>query len=467
MIICSRTRLLVFVVSALLAALPAFSATPSDSALTDDGRILRAVEGFYGDLFPEGTAAAEGIRSLALDIESADGVERLLVPTSETWRPERSPTLIWDSASSSTILLWLSGTGEPDQFTIEFTGRRDGEWGAVESGRNGAGKLVILDQEPTTFLSYDELSFQAADDSTITLSRHVVHLVWREAATEKLLYMPLVFIDGLYIGWSDVVTLSQVLSKANEAADLDHGMSESLRQLFAVEQLGDSLLLGVADPEHNHLGVISVELLPISLAALADEVLDSILEHHGVLDEGGLQGLSDGIRAQIISVGQTVNLNPAVTEYTAIRVANWLRAVDPALGRDAIAKGARAQTLDIGSSVLAYTVVDANVPQGEITEIDLSDFLDTEDGAGQMNDLVRLEVRLDVPAPAIDAPDIEALIGSKGARLMLVWPRAEGAELAYTEYRSRGGGWSDTQALELSESFTHEQAIELLRRRLN
>ncbi|MEM8997952.1 MAG: hypothetical protein AAGF23_24435, partial [Acidobacteriota bacterium] len=273
--------------------------------------------------------------------------------------------------------------------------------------------------------------------------------------------------DGRYVGWSDVITLSQVLRKANEGADPTTGMADSLRNLFAVEQEGDSLLLGVADPDHGHLGVIAVELLPISLAALADEVLDAILEDQGPLDTGGIQTLSEGIAAEIISVGQTVNLNPAVTEYTAVRVANWLRAVEPGTSREAIARGARHQTLDVGSSVLAFTVSDPTLPTGHVTELDLGEFLGTDGGAGQMGDLVRLDVRLDVPAPDVHGDEIEAIIGSKGGRLMLTWPADEGQTLVYSEYRSRSASWSEPAGLELNETFTRDHALELLRRRLH
>ncbi|MEM1180231.1 MAG: hypothetical protein AAGM22_17950 [Acidobacteriota bacterium] len=459
------SRLSYIAIAGLLAA-PSLAITPSDSALTDDGHLLRAVTGHYGELFAEGSATNPGIRVLALDIESAEGTERVLVPSSQTWRPESSPTVIWDSSSASTIVLWLSGTGNPGQNTIEFLTQRDGEWSTVSSGRTGDGTIVRFDEEPATFLSYDELTFESTDETRITVSRHVVHLVWREADTERLLYMPLVFIDGHYVGWSEVVTLSQVLRKANEGADPASGMSESLRNLYAVEQQGDSLLLGVADPDHDHLGVIAVELLPISLAALADEVLDAILEDQGPIDAGGLQNLAEGIAASIISVGQTVNLNPAVTEYTAIRVANWLRAADPALGREAIAQGARTQTLDVSSSVLAFTVSDPTSPQGHITELDLGEFLDTEGDDSPIGDLVRLDVRLDVPAPEFGGDDIEAIIGSRGSGLMLTWSVDEGAALAYSEFSHRNQSWSPPQQLELHEGFSREQAFELLRRRL-
>ncbi|MEM8997904.1 MAG: hypothetical protein AAGF23_24195, partial [Acidobacteriota bacterium] len=163
-----------FTALAGLLATSSFAATPSDSAVADDGRILRAVSGAYGDLFAGGDAANDGTRVLAFDIESADGSERLLVPSSETWRPESSPTLIWDSPSASSILLWLSGTGNESQHTVEFITRRDGEWGAVESARDGEGKLVRFNQQPASFVSYDELTFETTDSSLITVSRNVV-----------------------------------------------------------------------------------------------------------------------------------------------------------------------------------------------------------------------------------------------------------------------------------------------------
>ncbi|MEO1366048.1 MAG: hypothetical protein AAFX50_02640, partial [Acidobacteriota bacterium] len=70
------SRLSFTALSGLLAA-SSFAATPSDSAVADDGRILRAITGAYGDLFT-GDAANDGTRVLAFDTESADGSEQAL-----------------------------------------------------------------------------------------------------------------------------------------------------------------------------------------------------------------------------------------------------------------------------------------------------------------------------------------------------------------------------------------------------
>ncbi|MEM6793804.1 MAG: hypothetical protein AAF725_07460 [Acidobacteriota bacterium] len=470
------TLLAALTLSAGLLVSPALALVPTDAAVTDSGQIQRAVAGSYGELFPEGTSSPPEVRALALDLQDGAETRRLLVPTTagtdSAWRPERSPSVVWDSTSETTILLWLSGTGVEGHDTIEFTSLQGDTWSEVRNASFGnGGDLVIFDSEPSLFVSSDSMTFATVEGDDFAVSRNVVHVVWRENATDRLLYMPLVFLNGRYTGSSEVITLSDVLSSSHEADESivpDASASESLRAIRGMRETEDGLLMAVTDPQHGRLGVLAVELLPMELSVLADGVLEGILGFEGELaGEEALEFLGGQIRAQIISIGTTIRLNPAITEYTATRVSDWLRLSGAGLSRDQLAHGARTHALDISSSVTAQTVPDLTHDDGSITELDLSEFLSSADSDGQLADLVNLGIRLDIEAPELPAAPtpISAMLGSDGGSILLSWPVDEGQGIRYT-LRGYRDGWSEPATLTLSEQLPIELAHELLRRRL-
>ena len=457
-----RCRHLALLAMASLAALAVPVAMADDMVLTDQGELMRVAAGKFSDFFPNTHGIGPNTRVLNLEITDSTGaVQPVLVAGTQDWRPEHSAQVVWDSQANSAILLWLSGTGQGES-TLHFGSYSDGTWSPID-GLRADGRLVRFPQAPNITVTEDSYAIELSDDERIVVSRKIFHLTWREADTGRVRYSPIVFVEGLHVGWTEIITLSsvfQMLHDGDEPAVLPSNLSDLLSVQAAADQR--SLLVTFAEPEFGRLGTLSVGIRPMQLVLLGDLVRDRILENQMPLNPENLVPLIEDIYANIIVIGSRVDLNPAVTEYVSNGVRQWLRdyAGEYLGDLEALAQQTRRQAINISSTV--YAMETDSTPDKQLI-IDVGDFLDSNGYRDELVQMLDLGVRADFSAPSIDAPKLTAYTSVHGQGLMLAWPASEGAVIEFVE--NRGNGWGEAGSVHLVHGIDAERAHELLRRK--
>ncbi|MCG8462061.1 MAG: hypothetical protein MI919_37735 [Holophagales bacterium] len=459
--------------AALLA--PAAAAEPH-RALGRDGEVYSLKVAPLEELIPDTGHDQPGNIALALDVTYADGSRgRFVAPGTETWRPESRPVLEVDPITGAALVIWQAGT-PTGTTSLHFATFAAGSWTSADQLRR-AGEPYFFTSPPRVLLTRDRMDIdlpvegegtEEGGTTTITLGRSVFHVLWIEDESDLVRYSPLVFVEGLYVGWNEILTLSSAVTLSHEgeppAPDSGLGLLLDAR----VIEDGRSLAVTLTESFYQRMAVLRIGVQPMTIETLGDEVLAHIL---GAPDpsfpEGALEALADELGARLIIIGAKMNLNPAVTDYVAQRIGAWLLENGDGYADDleGLGQAARTQTLELGGSVYGRMVMDPSHPGQEIPEIDLMDFLDSNGHREELAELVQLQVLSDVEIPQI-GPDPRVFVSSDGRSLLVAWEDSEAASVRFLE--NHGRGWSEPLALpvaegEEGEGLATEAIFELLR----
>ncbi|MEM9556385.1 MAG: hypothetical protein AAGC60_19165 [Acidobacteriota bacterium] len=455
-------RVLATAATLLLLAVP-ISAAPvngDEIALTPDGSLYRVLAGTHGELF----GGADSTRVLALEIETADSVERLPVPGTESWRPEIDPQLVYDADADAALLVWRSGTAAGDA-SLFFVSYRAGTWSQPGQLR-ADGDVVFFAEAPTLAVSRDRFSLELDEGVRVTISGVVFHVVWQDQGHAR--YAPIHFIDGEPAGWSETMSLSAVLQQAHQAQPPIGG--QSAPDLFAVEPADDGrrLLVTFADATYGRVGTVAVGLLPLDLAYLGDSLEQQILDHAGLYDPGDVTSFAGKIRGEIISTGHKSRTNPAIAHYLSAEIERWIHdaALDYGWDLVGLAAAARSRAVGLGSTVYATTTADPHNPGAEVLQLDLGAVLGNGQARDELAAVLDVEVRSDAPLPTTvaDRPIEQAGVQTSADGRALALVVEDGDAISWAIHR--GDAWSEARSLALGGSIDLDTARTLLRESL-
>ena len=473
----SSARVSACLAAAALVAMPAAAAgsswTAPNRALGNDGRIYEVHVGSYGELFPDGDAATPQLGLMVLDVRNSDGVERLVVPGTDTWRPERFPMVSYDPRSSSLIVFWATGGYTDDHWSLQLATFRDGEW-TQPSPVTADGVPVLIRGLPRVAVTSDDFFLDLGPDSAPFESRRTTfHIVWQDD-NGIARYAPMSFMDGVHTGWSETLTLRAGNLKAQNGTDGDPvptTMSSSLAGALHLERAreADAVALTLTDSADGSLVTLRIEEVPMSLAYLAQRVRAFIEEALSSGTPINVGALAEEIRADIIGVGAKCRLNPAVNQFLASEMAAWVvahrddlaRGGGP-LGTEGLGIEAWQRTLETGSSVFHKTNIR---PDLKDDAVDLTTLAVPDTHLDELNQLIRIRARGYFQAPGGMGDGAASVFASDDGRALLVaWVDESSNTVSYVE--DHGAGWTAAETLRLGADLSLAGALELLQRKI-
>ena len=449
-------------------ALPVAAIGP-DSVLTNSGDIAKVRTGAYGELFPNGDGSVNPAHKvLALDFEYQDGVERHLVPFTESWRPERHPMVAYDSRNDAIMLFWVSGAAD-GTWSMELTSFRDGEW-QQSSNVKSSNSAVFIAGLPKVTVTSDDFYLDLGEDlEPLETRRTTFHVVWYQ--DNDVHYAPLPFVDGTFVGWSEAISLTKIayVGQQGQSGDqLPAGfLPESLAGSFNIARALDpnAVTVSLTDSDTGRLANLKIEETPMSLAHLASRVREDILSQVGTYSMSDLEALADFIRSDIIFIGAKCRLHPTVGRFIADEIAGWLLTYGESYGTDlaALSEDAWRETLNAGASIYAKSLGTATVDDDQALEI-----VDTDapaENLARLRELVRITMPASFDAPEIGGGDSYIYTSADHRSMLVAWKAPEGDTIHYVE--NLGLGWtSEPLSLRLSEELSEAQAHDLLQRKI-
>lgn len=440
------------------------SADPREAVLGGDGELYLIETGTYRSLFSEGTAASPDHTVLALDIVRSDKErQRLLVPSTQGPEVERSPYLVFEDSSDSLFLVWETQINVyPRLNLVSWT---EGEWSEVIEV---SGNPFTNKGTPRLTVTRDTYRTRDMDGKLVSRNRTVIHLAWWEetAGGIKVLYAPIVLLDGVYLGWNPVYVLNEL-----DMGGVGFGgeVSQRLLETLAIQPGtdGGSVVVGFANPLTGSLVSLRVGVVPGDLSFLGDEIRAHIVVLGAKYLPDNPVALADAVRAHIVVLG--LSLDPSITAYLADQARAYIL--------DGGSKVAPAEIENFADEVRAHIVVlGARLLHGDVhetpsTAVAKSQVVEIENGpagegapGGIPEPAHILEFRLVSrwPAPGTGDGPTSLYLSNSGRQALITW---EGKEaLHYRE--TRGSAWSRVHSLKLDETLDLTRAYQVLQQRV-
>jgi hypothetical protein len=460
-------------VTGLLLSIPSWGAAEdlSVSVLGNLGEVYSVQAGTYGELFPDGQAAGAEHPILVLDVlRPGSDTERQIVPTTFGLEVESAPRLLYSKLGERLNVVWASRIEtETSIFLARFD--RDG-WSAVEELYFHPGGVV-----PRPALTTDALHLETGDGEALDLERQTLHLVWPRVEEGEFTvgYMPILFLNGSFIGWKEPFTFRHLDGDANAAATAQ--LPDTLRVRPHAER--DSVSLTFGSTAGGRVTTLEVGLVPMEMVYLSDEIHDLVLQLG--FDPEDLASFADQLGVTIVGVGARgrgrSRLTLSLVDYVAAGVRNRVLdtggsyAADQA---DLLADDLRAYALELTQSLFSPAVAGARTAKSRptrddsksssILEIDVSGVFEDDDSAPTSH-VLELRSAVEWPLPDSGGAELTLFTSDDGVNLVAAWQDAAARKLWYVE-SNLDFTWSEPQALDLGERLTLEQAHELLQKRV-
>ncbi len=509
------------ILTTALTALAAPALASGDWALGRSGEVYRLRQGTASELFGA-QAANPAAPALALEATLGNGTTtRIAIPGTDDGRIEEEPGLLYDEASSSVILYWHSRGADGTAFRFASF---DGELSPVGTLQDGA-QPILLAAEPKFDISRDAFAVQLISGQVIVAHRTILHLAWRDAASTRARYSPIIFVEGQWVGWNETYDLSGIVRSQHDPASF-FPISGPLASYLTlhVDEARRASAITLVDGVSGRLSELEVRYLPMTLEQVGERVrtrffrIATLYKPIGDLDSEtggigyhiihiGLRGLgsesltalADGLRRRVIQldgVGCGLNSEQSDVYVGAAGIDKDGMLGLPAsisgeymhvalIGRDpdqleSLVGGIGYHIIHIGSIAAGCTPVgDAHdmiqvAETGEILHIDMTgqhlllDPLDNELFAGnngKRSSLVEssaMWVRNEVAAPAIGNAEATVLLSPSSGDFLLAW--VTGGQLSFIQTQQQL--WSEPATVMLSQEMTQELALELLRKKL-
>lgn len=512
------SRFLILAATAAL-AVPAFA--EGAVAFGAAGEIYRLRHAAAGDLFG-GAVANPAAPAMALEKTLADGSStRIAIPGTEDGRSEEQAGLLFDEASRTLILHWLSrGEGGAHFRFASYDGELS-PVGTVETrNAQNAATPVAFAADPQLATSRDAFAIQLMGGQVIVAHRTVLHLAWREGGRAR--YAPLTFVEGQWVGWSESLDLSGVVRSRHNLADLTPLAPPFADYLsLRTEDSRRAAAVTLADSASGRLSEIEIRQQPMSLEQVGERVRNRffrLITQYKPSEE--LDDAAGGASFQIVGLGQQGLGNESLTALVD-GLQRGLIQLDglscgagapgnvylgiAGIGKDGVLGLPSSMTGDMLHVALlggdpeqlesivgraGFTIVglgsvgcapgdDAHSliqlgQGGEILHVSLTGRrleLDTADGElfgsdnGRRDSLAgttALWLRNEAAAPSIVGPAATVMVGPSTGELLVAWP--EGEQLRYL--RTERSLWREPAAVALSEEMPLGLALQLLQKNL-
>lgn len=464
-----RAVLLVLGVLAALAAPPGASAAGSSrSVLGDDGELYTVLQGPYGELFADGTAATPDSPVLAIDTLRPDGTHtRSLVPGTGDPEVDGSPTMVFEASRGTLYLVWESKLN-PTTSRLLLAGMSDGEWTeTIEI----SGDVSPLKGEPRVVVTRDHYVKALAEGEPVDESRTVIHVLWWEesGSGSGVFYTPVVLANGRYVGWNPVLSLEDALrSTAGDAAKSAEVPTPLLRAP-ALEKGRDSsaVVAGLVDPSSGEMLLFEIRLLPGEIGVLADR-FERRLAEHGRADPDEISNLADVFRGQVIEIG--TRFNPDLIGLYARQSARELvdeYERDPNRPPEELAGGFRGQVIEIGATLIG-DLHGARGIRSKIVEVAPSPADGTETPPeDRPTHLIQLKLLAVLPPPPIDGTGVQTFLSESGEHALVSWKQDDTTFYSEsTETEAGELGWTSPRALLGTAEISAREIAEILHDRI-
>lgn len=442
----------------LVAWSQAASADPRQVALGSQGKLYRLEAGPMGRLFPNDPTATTPV--LALTIQ-APGLptQRLLVPGTEGEEAESFPAIFFEESSSSAYIVWESRSNYIHS-QIRLVSFKEGYFSRdIEL----TGTFFSLKSSPSLAVTRDSFfSFDAAG-APIRHQRTIYHAIWWEEAStgERVIYSPVVLVDGVYIGWNPTFVLNDLLTGLDVADGALPHLALARSPSIQAGRNGDSVIVSMVEPKLQRLVQFEVAVVAGELTALASSTQDTLLAGGVGLYPANLPALSDRARAQLVDLGRRLGMHPGLLDYLGAKLQADLFA--PGAGSQplaSLADKARAQLVDLGFKLVSQGLGQPHGDQTWLVEF-TSDDPNLGTGKSPLHS-ISLALTAARPTPATE-PGATTLYASRSGRETLVaWQFEHG--LRYLE--STESGWSGVHELLLGEGLDVSEAHFLLEQRI-
>ena len=445
----ARTILRAAALSALLLACAA--ASPAQhSTLGADGMLYTARVGAYGGLFPSGGEQDADANVIALEIRAPDGtLRRLLAPSGGTVPPDATPYLVWEDSSRRLFMVWEGLSHIHSAVRLSSFDGTDWSEPLQISGnpftRKSSPRLAVTRE---TYL-------RGGLAENTTGERTVLHVVWYEDdyGTVDVLYAPVVLDNGTTPAWlPPIFDLAQFVPQANEGGNVaTPTLLRNPRVVAAAD--GQSVLVALVDDGTHQLVTFRVDVLPVELSAMADELARFLAEVEDDPCTGDLAKLAARARAHLVVIG--TRFSTYARSYLADTLRDWLLARREGEcstgGVTGLAERARAHLVVIGRRALREVIVAADAESSVLLTFD-------GEGAGLHNDLSLSVQRAVVSPPALGPGAARIHVAGSGRGSLVSWLGK--GHVFYQEHD--GAAWLPAQSLALSDDFTLDRAYALL-----
>jgi len=457
----ARTRWIALLLGLTLA--PAAHAFDRQSALGAKGELFVVQVGKYADLFPGGQATDGKNTVLALDVTTPAGAtQRLLVPGTENADVEQLPFLLYEESSATLFMVWQTQVSLIHPI-LNLGSFHAGQWGDVIPV---LGDPFAKKSSPQLGVTRESYVVKAADGTSTTVNRTVLHLVWAEdnaAGTQDTFYTPIILDDGRYLGSNPIYRLNDY-----DASPVAKILGDVPKSLLVAPRLetgpnDQTVIVTFADAVSKRLVSIVVGALPRQLSSLADHSRAQIIDVGVKLYPGHLQQLADAASADLLATG--TSFYPEFVKTMADRIHNLiLNAPKPsANGLQNLADVSRAQIIDVGVKLGRGGLMNQSGASTSLqtTIEEVPSTPDDPTSAGETH-LFQLQVVASRPVPLIGDGTVLLYASEDGQKALASWQPA--GQVQYME--ATPAGWSDVRTLQLTDQLPLDKAQALLEHRV-
>ncbi|MEO8504811.1 MAG: hypothetical protein ABI609_13020 [Acidobacteriota bacterium] len=442
----------------LTVALPGLARGTSSSALGADGSVYSISTGTMKQLFPrQVNAYNQSYSVLALDINRpGQAPVRQMVPDTDGAETESAPYVLVDE-TGTVFLLWQT------RFNINtllyLRSLQDGQWSAPILI---FGNSFAVKSSPQIVLTQDRFSVDDGLGGSTAIKRTVLHLIWWEDAEGgRVLYAPLVLINGLYQDLDQPLFTLNDLDSTEASPDprIAETLYESPRVLSG--QSDHSVVIGFTNSRNGHVATVEALLVPGDLGTLAEAERAHIITG-GRNWQGNLGGLGDDVRAHIITGGRGGRLSANVLSFLGDQVrAHIITSGLPASDNELLASDIRNFLVRAGAGLMQAGLSASGGNSATLLTLAQASSTSTSPTAPAQS--VQLRLVSSRPAPITGSGPTSMFLSSDGARVTTAWDDTAGNVL-YCE--STDQGWTEPVSLVLSDTLTHSAAYRLLSERL-
>ncbi len=419
--------------------------------LDAEGRILRLINGTYGQLFPRGTAADRDSPVLALEVIVPGGsTKRLLVPGTASSDPESSETLVYEPNSRMAYILWegLYSRLHPRLLLTGFNGKTWEDLIEIWSGPfadKGSPDMVISREV-----------FPSREANQATQDRTIIHLTWWQdtLGNSRKYYAPVIIENGQYIGWTPVFDLAEFLpaTLGTIPAAVTAGITNAVRVQKGKDN--QSLVIGLLHPDTHQLVTLEVRVLPKAISDLAAHARAFVIEM-GAIGQTP-QALAQAVRTEIYNAAS--EFHAASREYMADQIADLIFTYlsnQTSIDFVELASNARAFVIEMGAKFVTSGLSDPRT----FKVLDVGPNAFGEDPAH----LFKVTVLSDRTAPEALGP-ATVYLSESGTDVLVAWDDETGDKVYYQT--SLGSGWAEVAAIELKGSLNRDSVYQLLLQRM-
>jgi len=450
----------ILIAGAALFALPAL-AIPHEAVLGNEGELYLVKTGSYADLFPGGQETDASSTVLALDItRPGEAPQRMLVPGTKDKDVESSPSVIFETDSSTVFLVWESRSSV-SRSVLRLSSFDGTAWApAIEV----TGNSYSAKTSPQLITTRDAYSDTDADGHPALKHRTVLHLTWSEEtapAFYEAFYTPIILDEGTFIGANPILALNSFDTSADRpTATVPPELVRT--PMMQAGRDGRTIMVSFTSALTGHLVALEVDVLPTQLRQLADKARAYIIDL-GSHQKPDLPTVATKSRDFILS--SAGDFQPEVARSMADLLQSYILSLSPApAGSDfkPLAEKARAYIIDLGAKFSGHVLRSGAGESKAASQIFQIVPRQDELAENPPTHLLQVRIAASRPAPVVGTGAIQVFVSETGANALVSWA---GNDRVY--YRdSMATGWSEVREVKLTDSFDINKAYDVLNQRV-